>query len=281
MIDDYVVGASNTSSYAPGTTVDRLRSVPVHLVQRAVEERTNVLDDKHGVLPLALAEQVLGLAYLNRPAPGERDLDLLQLFASQAAAAVRNAALYELATVDSTTRVFRKSFTLERLVETLKLAWRKSFPVSALMLDIDDFRDLNARHGHIVGDRTLRHLAALLRANVRDSDIVGRFGGDEFLAVLIDANHEGAAVVLRRLYGALGRESGRPRPEGLPPVRATLGAAALEPDDGSYRALGFPDFRRVAETLVAEADEAMYRVRREPAAAGEVPALSWTRFFAG
>jgi diguanylate cyclase (GGDEF)-like protein len=237
-----------------------------------------IIDDDHGVLPLALAEHVLGLAYLRRPGLGERDIQLLQLFASQAAAAIRNAALYELATVDATTRVFQKSFTLDRLRETTKLAWRKAFPVSVLMIDIDSFKQLNDELGHVVGDRALRHIGHLLKSSVRDSDVVGRFGGDEFLVVLIDANDEGADIVADRLHQALITERGRPWPAGVPPLGTSMGMATLDTGAVPPRELGFPDFDAAVEALVAEADTAMYRARREARGMAAGRTLTWSDF---
>jgi diguanylate cyclase (GGDEF)-like protein len=277
-IDDFVVSAASTDSYPRGATVEKLRSVPEHIVRRAVEEHSNIIDDSHGVLSLALAEHVLGLAYLERPGQGERDVDLLQLFASQAAAAIRNAALYELATVDTTTRVFRKAFTLERLRETVKLAWRKAFPVTVLMVDIDDFKHMNDKHGHVVGDRALRHLGNLLKMNVRDSDVIGRFGGDEFLLVLIDANQDGAAIVAERLQSALTSEWESWWPPGMPALTTTMGMATLNPGDVAPVDLGFPDFLRVVEDLVTEADAAMCRARRDGVKVLAGRTLRWPEF---
>jgi diguanylate cyclase (GGDEF)-like protein len=233
------------------------------------------------VLPLALGDHVLGLAYLDRPADDTDNRDLLQLFGSQAAAAIRNAVLFELATVDATTRVFQKAFTLDRLRETLKLAWRKAFPVSVLMIDIDAFKELNDRHGHVVGDRALRHLGRLLKDNVRDSDIVGRFGGDEFLVVLIDANHDGADIVAERLYQALAAERGRPWPSSVPPLKTSMGMASLDPGDVPPMDFGFPDFGHVIEALVHEADTSMYAARREAKGMFAGRTLTWAQFAGG
>ena len=277
-IDDYVVGAASADDYARGETVDKIKDVPNNLVQRAVDERSHIIDDRHGVLPLALAEHVLGLAYLDRPHPNDRDFELLQLFTIQAAAAIRNAALYELATVDSTTRVFQKAFTLDRLRETIKLAWRKAFPVSVLMIDIDHFKELNDRRGHVVGDRALRHIGTILKNQVRDSDVVGRFGGDEFLVILIDANNEGADIVADRLHQALVSERERPWPSGVPPLSTSMGMATLDPGDVAPQEFGFPDFPSVVETVVAEADSAMYSARREAKGMYAGQTLTWAQF---
>lgn len=280
-IDDYIVGAATVEDYPKGTTVDKLKAVPTNVMERAVAEQSHLIQDQHGVLPLALGDHVLGLAYLDRPADDTDNRDLLQLFGSQAAAAIRNAVLFELATVDATTRVFQKAFTLDRLRETLKLAWRKAFPVSVLMIDIDAFKELNDRHGHVVGDRALRHLGRLLKDNVRDSDIVGRFGGDEFLVVLIDANHDGADIVAERLYQALAAERGRPWPSSVPPLKTSMGMASLDPGDVPPMDFGFPDFGHVIEALVHEADTSMYAARREAKGMFAGRTLTWAQFAGG
>jgi diguanylate cyclase (GGDEF)-like protein len=277
-IDDYVVGAATAEDYPKGTTVDRLSGVPTNVMERAVAEQSHLVQDRHGVLPLALADHVLGLAYFDRPADVRDNRDLLQLFGCQAAAAIRNTVLFELATVDATTRVFQKAFTLDRLRETLKLAWRKAFPVSVLMIDIDSFKELNDLHGHVVGDRALRHLGGLLKDNVRDSDIVGRFGGDEFLVVLIDANHEGADIVAERLYQALAAERGRPWPGALPPLKTSMGMSTLDPGDVPPMDYGLPDFAQVIDALVHEADTSMYAARREAKGMFAGRTLTWAQF---
>lgn len=276
-IDDYVVGAVTTDGYLKGRPVDSLPNVPLESVSKAVEERRHVVGARYGVLPLVLAEHVLGLACIERAEVGD-DGELLQLFGSQAAAAIRNAVLFELATVDATTRVFQKAFTLDRLRETLKLAWRKAFPVSVLMIDINSFKELNDRYGHVTGDRALRHLGELLKANVRDSDIVGRFGGDEFLVILIDANHEGADIVAERLNQALARERVRVEPSRVPPLETSLGMATLDPGDVPPMECGLPDFTHVMDTLVHEADASMYAARREERGMFAGRTLNWADF---
>jgi len=276
-IDDYVVGATTADKYSLGSTVDTLDTVTTRVLARAVEERHQVIEEGHRALPLILAEHILGLACVEQT-DAKDDSELLHLFGSQAAAAIRNAALFELATVDATTRVFQKAFTLDRLRETLKLAWRKAFPVSVLMIDIDKFKELNDRYGHITGDRALRHLGKLLKDHVRDSDIVGRFGGDEFLIILIDANHDGADIVAERLYEALANERRRPELSPVPPLKTSMGMATLDPGDVPPMQFGLPDFARVIDELVHEADTSMYAARREARGMFAGRTLIWADF---
>lgn len=276
-IDDYIVGAATGETYPTGESVDSLASVPIDTISEALAERREVIGENHSVLPLTLAEHVLGLAVLERSETRE-DEELLQLFGSQAAAAIRNAVLFELATVDATTRVFQKAFTLDRLRETIKLAWRKWFPVSVLMIDINSFKALNDRYGHVTGDRALRHLGGLLKANVRDSDIVGRFGGDEFLVILIDANHDGADIVAERLFQALANERVRLEPGRVPPLETSMGMATLDPGDVPPMQYGLPDFAQVIDALVHEADVSMYAARREERGMYAGRTLTWSDF---
>lgn len=278
-LEDYVITSTDHVDYPAGTTLDQLEAVPEHLLRRAVDERSNIIDDRHGILSLRLAEHVLGLIYLKAPNTEALDIDVLHVFATQSAAAIRAAALYELATVDSTTLVNRKSFALERLRETLKLAWRKLFPLTVLMVDIDRFKQVNDEHGHVAGDKVLRYVGQLLKANVRDSDIVGRFGGDEFLVVLIDADGGGARIVADRLQAAL-PTPGRGWPAGVRGPRVSIGHVTLEPGEGWPAEAGVLDFSSVVDRIVHEADTAMYRARRETRSVVAGPTLTWMDFAA-
>ncbi len=146
------------------------------------------------------------------------------------------------------------------------------------MIDIDRFKEINDEHGHVVGDRVLRHLGQLLKASVRDSDIVGRYGGDEFLLALIDANRNGANIVAERLHRALVHQFGGEWPSTLPKPRASIGRVTLEPGEGWPADVGFPDFPAVIDRIVYEADAAMYRARREARGMFAAPTLTWTDF---
>jgi diguanylate cyclase (GGDEF)-like protein len=146
------------------------------------------------------------------------------------------------------------------------------------MIDIDSFKELNDIYGHITGDRALRHLGKLLKDHVRDSDIVGRFGGDEFLIILIDANHDGADIVAERLYEALNSERGRPDPGHVPALKTSMGMATLDPGDVPPMQYGLPDFAQVIDALVHEADGSMYAARREARGMFAGRTLSWVDF---
>ena len=119
----------------------------------------------------------------------EDELEILQLVANQAAAAVENARLYGrvelIAITDGLTGLYNHRHFYERLAQEVKRALRYGLPLSLLMIDIDDFKLFNDRFGHPAGDALLRALAACSRRETRQQvDIVARYGGEEFAVIL-------------------------------------------------------------------------------------------------
>jgi diguanylate cyclase (GGDEF)-like protein len=159
-----------------------------------------------------------------------------------------NTALREQAETDGLTGLLNHRAILETLDRELSLARRRNGSVAVLLADLDDFKLFNDTHGHLVGDRVLRDVAALLRTCVRDVDAVGRYGGDEFLLVLPDADAAGAARVAERI---LARAAVRTVPVGelRLPLRLSVGPA-LYPQDGDSR-----------QHLIDRADAAMYAAK--------------------
>lgn len=135
------------------------------------------------------------------------------------------------------------------LDETLVLEWRRcqaeDLPFSVLLLDIDHFKRINDEHGHQVGDEVLRAFAKDLLGRLRAMDVVGRYGGEEFLIVLPETDLESAQLALDEIRTRAGRE--RPR---LPPFTVSIGVAAY-PEDGEE-----------PERLIRVADERLYDAKR-------------------
>ena len=116
-------------------------------------------------------------------------------------------------------------------------------PLAVLFADVDNFKQINDSHGHMVGDNVLRSVAQTLTAVSRDSDVVARFGGDEFVMLLPEAGEDGAALVASRV-----REILSDQPPGPVPFSVSIGTAV-------YDAERPPSF----EELLAAADSAMYQ----------------------
>jgi diguanylate cyclase (GGDEF)-like protein len=115
------------------------------------------------------------------------------------------------------------------------------------MLDIDKFKNINDTYGHGVGDEVIRTVAARLRAAVRNSDVLGRYGGEEFAVVLPD--HEGDAPALAERMRAAVAATPISTPAGLIPVTISVGLTALAAGDGSL------------DQVLARADHALYQAK--------------------
>lgn len=102
---------------------------------------------------------------------------------------------------DSLTRLFNHGVTVDRLIQALALAQRQNSPLCVAMLDLDNFKSVNDTYGHPTGDKVLITLSQLLQQRLRDSDIIGRYGGEEFLVIFPDTSLEQARAVLEELHG--------------------------------------------------------------------------------
>ena len=197
-------------------------------------------------------EGVLAVQSRKAGAFTEADERLLGSLALQAAAALANAHLYEMAMVDGLTGLFVRRYFDARLDEEIERARRYRTPFAVAMLDIDDFKRLNDTHGHLVGDRVLREIAAVVRTHVRGVDTAARYGGEEVALILPGAELVAAlghAERVRRAIAELRVPSGEGGP--LLSISASVGIAAY-PDSGAV----------TAEDLLRRADRALYRAKR-------------------
>ncbi len=108
-----------------------------------------------------------------------------------------------LAITDSLTGLYNRHFANETLRLEFQRARRYGWPLSILMIDLDGFKELNDRLGHLRGDEVLKKIAGLLAEQVRTSDLLARFGGDEFIAILPQTEEEGALIVMEKLAEAV------------------------------------------------------------------------------
>src|SRR3989338_2150289 len=121
-----------------------------------------------------------------------------------------NSTLERHSTIDDMTGLINRihlEFEIEREIERARRYHR---PLSGLMVDIDNFNQVNERYGHLTGDVVLTQMASMLRQGIRKIDIVGRYGGDKFIIVLPEATLEGAKVVAARIQEGVRAFSANP-----------------------------------------------------------------------
>ncbi len=162
-------------------------------------------------IPLIARGQIKGALNIYREgdavAFSETEFEIAKRFGDAAALALDNAEararLEHQARTDSLTGLFNHSVFYERLLQSLQESSRTHAPLAVLMLDIDDFKQVNDVHGHAVGDELLRYLAEALRAIVRPEDAICRLGGEEFAVVMDECNGEDAVRVAERVQNRL------------------------------------------------------------------------------
>ncbi len=162
--------------------------------------------------------------------------------------------LHELSTRDGLTRQLNHRATYDRLFEELERARRYRHPLSVILCDFDDFKGVNDTHGHLGGDAVLREGAAELRRCLRGSDILGRYGGEEFLAVLPEVDLEAGRLAAERLRNCIAQNVIQ-IPGGEVRVTASFGVAELS------EVLGDSTTAETSDLLVALADHRLYEAK--------------------
>lgn len=136
--------------------------------------------------------------------------------------------LHELSTLDGLTRQLNHRVIYDRLTEELERARRYRLPLSVVLCDFDHFKEINDTHGHLVGDAVLREGAAVLRRCLRSTDLLGRYGGEEFLAVLPQVDLAGARMAAERLRQGLEKHPVRLAGGGEVGITASFGVASRD-----------------------------------------------------
>lgn len=129
----------------------------------------------------------------------QKDLEFMTSLANQAAIAIDNAKLYELATKDGLTKLYINRHFRTLLENEVRRCSRYKHNMSLIMLDIDDFKQINDTYGHLIGDQVIREISTQISTTVRKIDIAARYGGEEFVVLLPETTTEGASIIAERL----------------------------------------------------------------------------------
>jgi diguanylate cyclase (GGDEF)-like protein len=249
----------------------------------AAEQRTIQGGERYVVFPLIRNDRTLGVLFLHGMPCAAGVPDALKVIISHAAVVLENVTLFDLAAIDTTTRMFTRSFILKRLYQAIKSSSRTGQDLTVLMMDLDRFKQVNDTYGHLVGDRVLRDIGMLLHNAIRDTDILGRYGGDEFIAVLPNTPINGGMEVAQRLYSSVASHKVIAGGAEIP-LAISIGVGGIHQDEGDpkgYARLRSPHeyFQHAMEMVLSQADGLMYRAKhgRDPRIAAGLP-LSWLSF---
>jgi diguanylate cyclase (GGDEF)-like protein len=216
------------------------------------------LDPAGVAVPLLNQERLIGALILGRKEgsrayPAE-ELDLLNLLAHHVATVFENARLFESATYESLTGLLRREAILEQLGKELERAARYGRPLTIAMADLDYFKEVNDRYGHLAGDTLLKRVSQVVSEGLRSTDWIGRYGGEEFLLVLPETDMAGAAAVAEKIR-ALVQRTVVPMEDGAPArVTISIGLATLED-------VTLQQGRARARDLIAAADRSLYEAK--------------------
>ena len=164
--------------------------------------------------------------------------------------------LQESSVRDSLTGLYNHGYLLSRLQDEISLAQRYDRPLSVVILDLNKFKEINDRHGHLLGDEVLQIVAATIRSDVRQHDVVARYGGDEFCLVLAETERADAIRVAEKLQGQVAALSKRLERWAGSEISFGFGVASYPEDGATVRA------------LIAAADAELYRDKHARQGAG-------------
>ncbi|MBA4379940.1 MAG: hypothetical protein C0393_04525 [Anaerolinea sp.] len=212
--------------------------------------------------PLVAGEQVIGFLSFGSQTPRslpEGEQRLFCTVANQIAVAIENARLYakvqQLAITDALTSLYNRRGLFELGRREVERARRFNRPLAGTMFDLDHFKLVNDACGHATGDQVLAGLAARCRPELREVDLLGRYGGEEFVALLPETDLAGALQVAERLrhcveQSAITTEPTNATPHGAITITISVGVAMLDKDCPTL------------EALIERADRALYAAKQ-------------------
>lgn len=214
-------------------------------------------DNKIGLFPLVSANStILGciVAHSHMDKLAQREIDYLDQLTKQSSITIQRANMYaevlQHATLDALTGLNNRRQFESRLKQEVAMAKRQQRPLCAIMLDIDFFKKVNDNYGHAVGDEVLKNVAAIIKSNIRESDIASRYGGEEFAILLPYTKLEEAGSVAQRLRSSVEAnhvDLTQVKDSKIDEIQVTISVGVYQYQDGDE-----------AQQLYTKADKALY-----------------------
>ena len=223
------------------------------LKRRNLKEIKKIENWEHLLLIPLIGNEENCLGFILCETDGQKKgLELVESFSRGITSALENSLLHqkveELSTIDAMTELYNHRYFFERFEEELKRAKRFSLPLSLLISDVDNFKDYVDNNGHQWADFSLKDLGRLVKKSFRAIDIVGRYGGDEFIYFLPSTEVKNVGSVVKRVQEDIKNHTF----QGKAPGHLTL----------SFGAAGFPGDAQTSEELVRKADEALFLAKK-------------------
>ena len=235
------------------------KNAPLIVNNGARDKRFNAEVDKFSNLkikslicaPLKIKERVIGVLRLINKKGGddftEDDLNLLVNAASYAVMAIERAFLHEEIKNDDLTSLYNIRYLHQAIDMEIERAQRYGSLFSLIFMDLDNFKDVNDKFGHLIGSRLLIETSLILKKNLRTIDVITRYGGDEFVMILPQTSNDGCFQVAERLRKTIEKNVFLKHEGHTIRLTASFGVAS------------FPDIAKNREELIHMADKAMYR----------------------
>lgn len=204
------------------------------------------------VMPVKIKVSDKPIKYLVVCGVEKNEEEKLQILAHQFILAYKKVYLYkqvqELAITDTLTLALGRRYFLERAEEELSRSKKFKFNFSFLMIDVDNFKDYNDRFGHLVGDTILEEVASTIKENIRQIDLFGRFGGEEFCLILTETENKEGLFIADRILKAIEKKNITAYDETLN-VTVSMGISS------------FPSTSNTIDGLIEGADSALYKAK--------------------
>lgn len=201
--------------------------------------------------PIFIQSEIVGALVL--VGVDAKDFQIFSILTKSFIAEIQRIHLFQkvqtLAVTDGLTQVAVRRHFLARLEGELERSSRLKLKISFLMIDIDDFKNFNDRYGHLVGDVVLKEVAETIKKSIREVDLVGRYGGEEFAVFLTETDTSGAFFVAERIRRAIAERNFKAYDEDLS-VMVSIGCKTLSPSGKN------------SEEIIEAADAALYEAKR-------------------
>lgn len=261
-----IIRAATGKFYGAQKVSDCKQSLDTNEIQQILQDKKIYINENKTVVPLFIGDEALGLIFLDLPISHSYDIELLQVFANQAAVAIQNAMLYEMATLDPLTGTFVRRFFDQWLIRELRTCFRTQQTLTLMMIDMDNLKTINDTVGHLAGDKALSIIGKVLRQATRTTDFVSRYGGDEFTVILPQISADNSDIIRNRIYNFLNDKTIE-SPEGNIPITACIGICGIKIAKFNSEEIPRPIpqayFEEMANALIKKTDEMLYSSKKD------------------